>query len=292
MVVDVVVPQRLLDHQQVELVEFPEMLDFVQGISGVGVTTEYDVRPARTNTFQHLQVPARFHLHLDATIAGRELSLNLVEKLVDRILNADRNTARDFALRAAQQLPQRLLPLPGFRIPERVFNRGLGHAMTSNSGHQRRRLGGGRKGPSQQRGGEVVLDGWPGGFQPFRTVIGIFAGHTFPPTVNPVTMRSDEKNASAVGAAKAGLEEMHERHLKFAERDGFKFHKHEPTTDTEELYFGSGSQRPSRNFPFPCWSRLYPSTANPPEKASRNSSRLRSWISCARLRVSGWDFHS
>ena len=40
MIVDVVVPQRLLDHQQVELIELLQMLDLVQRVGGIGVATE------------------------------------------------------------------------------------------------------------------------------------------------------------------------------------------------------------------------------------------------------------
>ena len=37
-------------------------------------------------------------------------------------------------------------------------------------------------------------------------------------------MHGDQQDAAAVGASKAGLEKMDERHVNFAERDGFNLH--------------------------------------------------------------------
>ena len=38
-------------------------------------------------------------------------------------------------------------------------------------------------------------------------------------------MNGDQQNAAAVGTAKARLEKVDERHVNFAERDGFDFHR-------------------------------------------------------------------
>src|SRR5580698_8045894 len=133
MVVDVVVPEWLFDHQQIELVELAQMLDLVESVGGVGIATQSDVSPARANSLQNIEVPAGFHLHFDAAIAGGKFALNLVQQLFDGILNADGNSARNFSQFAAQQFPQRLLLLSGSNIPECVFNRSFGHAVTADS---------------------------------------------------------------------------------------------------------------------------------------------------------------
>src|ERR1039458_9679652 len=72
--------------------------------------------------------------------------------------------------------------------------------------------------------GEVVSDGEPGAFGPLAAVEGIFAAHAFAPAVDSVAMRGEQKDAAAVGASKARLEEMDERHVNLAESDGFNLH--------------------------------------------------------------------
>jgi len=50
MVVDVIVPQRLLNHEKVELIEFAKVLHLVQRIGRVGIATQHDAGPSQTNT--------------------------------------------------------------------------------------------------------------------------------------------------------------------------------------------------------------------------------------------------
>src|SRR5580698_5348050 len=69
-IVNVVVPERLLDHQEIELIELSQMLDLIQRVSGIGVATQDDFRPAGTNTFEYIDVPARFHFDFNAQITG------------------------------------------------------------------------------------------------------------------------------------------------------------------------------------------------------------------------------
>ena len=73
------------------------MLFVGQGVSGVGIATQRDIGPAGADFLQHLDVPAGLHLDLDALIAGRQLSFDLLQQLVMRILNADADAASDFA---------------------------------------------------------------------------------------------------------------------------------------------------------------------------------------------------
>src|SRR5271166_808308 len=84
-----------------------------------------------------------------------------------------------------------------------------------------------------------MLDGGPGRVQPFRAVIRILAGHTFAPTVDPVTVRGYQENTAAISSAKTRLKKMDERHVNFAECDGFEFHIKPINTEGAEE-----SQRP------------------------------------------------
>src|ERR1022692_1421211 len=52
MKIDFVVPKRLLDHEQVEGIEFAQVLNFVKRVSGICVHTENDIRPARPDFFE------------------------------------------------------------------------------------------------------------------------------------------------------------------------------------------------------------------------------------------------
>src|SRR5438270_4690621 len=105
MVVNIVVPKRLLDHQQIELVEFAQVLDLIQRIGGIRIATQDDVRPARANLFENIDIPSRLHLDLDASVTGSQFRLDLFQQLFDRILDADGNTALDLTAGPAQQLP-------------------------------------------------------------------------------------------------------------------------------------------------------------------------------------------
>ena len=116
------------------------------------------------------------------------------------------------------------LLLRGLGIPDCIFERRLGHAMATHFSEQGRTFAGRVESLSQQRGNQVLCDRRPGALDPFAAVEGIFADDAFAPTVDAFAMDGDEKNAAAVGATKARLEKVDERHLNFTESDGFNFH--------------------------------------------------------------------
>src|SRR5689334_21253363 len=115
--IEIIMPERLLDHEQVEGIEFFQVVDLVQRISRIGIATQDDLRPASADLFKDFHVPSGLALYLDAAITGVQLSLNFFQQLLVRILNPNGNAAGDFFLRSAQQLPQRHLPQLGFRVP-------------------------------------------------------------------------------------------------------------------------------------------------------------------------------
>ena len=79
--VEVVVPEGLLDHQQVELVPAGDVVEVLHAVGGVGVAAERDVRPAVANGLEDVVVPAGLALQLDALIAGGEFGGDLVHQL-------------------------------------------------------------------------------------------------------------------------------------------------------------------------------------------------------------------
>src|SRR5207253_1421785 len=68
--VEVVVPERLLDHEQVEFVPACDVVEVLHAIGGVGVAAQGDVGPAVADGLEDFGVPAGLALELDALIAG------------------------------------------------------------------------------------------------------------------------------------------------------------------------------------------------------------------------------
>ncbi len=75
-VIEIVVPQRLFDHQQVERVEGGQVVGVPEPVSGVGVATQRDARPAMAHPLEDLHIPARLALELDALVAGGQFPLD------------------------------------------------------------------------------------------------------------------------------------------------------------------------------------------------------------------------
>src|SRR5271169_3684360 len=121
MVVDIVVPERLLNHKQIELVEFAKMFKLIQSVGGIGIATQRDVRPPRTDALKNLHIPSRLDFDFDAAIPGGKFDLNLVQQLLDGILDADGHATWDLVPSTTEELPQRLLLLSSLRVPECVF---------------------------------------------------------------------------------------------------------------------------------------------------------------------------
>src|ERR1039458_3691529 len=89
MKIEIVSPQRLLDHQQIEAVETLKTVAVGQGVGGISVTAQQNTRPARADLLQHFDVPARLHLDLNALVSGGQLGFNLLQQLLVRILDTD-----------------------------------------------------------------------------------------------------------------------------------------------------------------------------------------------------------
>lgn len=109
-------------------------------------------------------------------------------------------------------------------MPEGVLDGGLGHAVAADFCHEGCAFLGAGKCAAKDCGREKVLDRGPGALNPFRTVIRGLAGNTLGPAGDPVGVNAEKENTPRVSAAETGLEEVHERHFQFAQRDGVDFH--------------------------------------------------------------------
>src|ERR1700722_428379 len=105
--VKVIRPQRLLDHQQVELIETDQVVSVPEAVCGVGIAAQTNFRPAVANCFEHLHVQARFALQLDSLVPLGDGRSYFVDQLFQRGLDADGDAASDRFPDAAQQLIER-----------------------------------------------------------------------------------------------------------------------------------------------------------------------------------------
>src|ERR1700734_2522935 len=71
---------------------------------------------------------------------------------------------------------------------------------------------------------KIMHHGGPDAVDPLTAVEGVFAGHAFSPALYALAVDRNQKNAAAISAAEAGLKKVDQRHLNFAECDGFNFH--------------------------------------------------------------------
>src|SRR5580765_3146599 len=109
--------------------------------------------------------------------------------------------------------------------------------MGANLGKQGRALAARFQTLSQESRNQVLGHGRPGAFDPLTAVEGIFAHDALAPSVDAFTVDGHQENAAAVGATKARLEKVDERHLNFTQSNGFNFH------DLSEILFTTQAQR-------------------------------------------------
>src|SRR5437867_3653940 len=89
-----------------------------------------------TDGFDDIVIPTRADLYLYAFIPGVELGLDLLQKLLDRVLNADRNAAFYLGAYAADVPPERMGEFFGLKVPASSLNTRLGHTMAADLFHR------------------------------------------------------------------------------------------------------------------------------------------------------------
>ena len=76
--------EGLFDHQEGELVHGPEHISVGEGVRGVGIYREQDVRMRRPHGADALQVRTGLDLELDTTVALRQVALDLFQQGLGR----------------------------------------------------------------------------------------------------------------------------------------------------------------------------------------------------------------
>src|SRR6267142_2126217 len=69
-----------------------------------------------------------------------------------------------------------------------------------------------------------MLQRGPGGFDPFLAIERVFGRDAFSPPHHAIALGGEQEDAAAIDTAKARLKEMDERHLDFAQGNGFNLH--------------------------------------------------------------------
>ena len=95
--------ERLLDEEQIEVVELGEVSRVTQRVRGVGVDLQQHlVTEALSDGADHLHIPAGFDLELDPDVPLRDVAVHRVEQGGYRVHDPDRDAARHAVARRAQ----------------------------------------------------------------------------------------------------------------------------------------------------------------------------------------------
>ena len=92
---EVVVRERLFDHEKPVGVEPPQVRKVREVIRRVGVHGERQIAEAFAHPVQDRQVPAGLDLQLDPLVPEPDVSLDPVEELTDPFLNSETHPRRD-----------------------------------------------------------------------------------------------------------------------------------------------------------------------------------------------------
>ena len=129
----VVLGQRLLDQQKVELVEPGEVVGVGAGVGGVGVDLQRCVRPDEAaHGGDGLEVAAGLDLQLDADVAVVHVAGHGGEQLVDGVVDADADAARDARSLDAEQVGERAVGGAQLGVEHGHLQRRLRHRVAAN----------------------------------------------------------------------------------------------------------------------------------------------------------------
>src|SRR3989454_2070029 len=224
MIRHIVVLERLLDHHEVERIEPGEMVRVRRRVGRVGVHHQRDRAEARAYGLHRLEIPAGLDLDLDPAIPRGELALDLRGKIVERLLNADRDARRDAGARTAERAAERLASQPRVEVPRRHLDGGLRHAMAADRLERGEDLTRVREGGAEHARRDEVRDDVPRGLVRLGAVVRILLGDALAVAGCTAAVDAHEDEVFVVDAAEAGLEEMDERELQQTQLQAFDLH--------------------------------------------------------------------
>ena len=225
--VDVVVTQGLLDHEQAELVHLLEQGRILEGVGRVRVDHQHPIGEGRSGRPRVADVAPRLDLHLDPQIAVLQEATDLLDQRLGRGLNADADThndsiAYDVPTRVdilaeaeagllSEQIPDRALqPRFGEVVPAHTFEALGALARVAKRGLKRKR---------DQIVGKDMPAGLSGLIRVARSIRGVLA-----PADDAVADGPDKDDVSVTLTAEAGFERRNKRHANLIQVDLLEFH--------------------------------------------------------------------
>mgnify|MGYP007107674785 CR=1 FL=1 len=228
-IVDVLIAERLLQHEQVERVERLQRGGVGQSVGRVGVEHQRDVRELGAHGPRQLHVVARLDLQLDAPVALLQVAGNDVYRLGEARLDADADAdldalARPFRVGERQLLGEGEAVALGRQIPDRLLQRRLGQRVAAHEAEARRDLLRLVQLCAEQGRDEEILEDVPRCVHRLVAVAGVVGGHALAPALQPVRVDGDDDGVALLLGAKAGHERRDEHLADVIEVDRFDAH--------------------------------------------------------------------
>src|SRR3989442_7015805 len=123
--------ERLLDHEQAEIVEQSQVILLTDGIGTVGIDGKQDVWVAAPHFSHRLNIPTRLDLELDPLITLCQVSINPIDKLIERGLDAEADTHWNARACSSDELRQRLAPCPCQQDHISEFQASISHVVST-----------------------------------------------------------------------------------------------------------------------------------------------------------------
>ena len=203
--------ERLFDHQQAEVVERSEDVEVLEGVRGVRVDRQEDVRMVGPDRRDAVEVHPGRDLELDPPVAVGEVPVHLGTQLIGGLGDADRHAAEDGLPGRSQVRGERLAASSQLGVQHRVHEGRLRHRVAPDEAEDivqrlRRYLR-----LVEQGGREERLDRTPGALVPLRTEVGLDVGDAFTPSLGVVGLDPDQDAFLARRDPERGSERPHER---------------------------------------------------------------------------------
>src|SRR5579872_723786 len=189
------------------------MLSFIQRIGRIGIATEKYVCPPRPQAFKYIEIPPRLYFDFDALVAGGKRNFDFSLQLFNRILDANRDSARNFLSCSSQQLPQGNLFGLGFGVPKCILQGSFCHTMSTDTRKLMSTIASSSEGFAQECWRKKVFNYQPCGIGKFFAIERTGIGHAFSPAVDALAVNGDEKNAASFDAPEAGFKVVDQRHV-------------------------------------------------------------------------------
>src|SRR5262249_21351324 len=138
---DVVPIERLLHHEQFEIVESCKVFCVVEPVRGIRIHREKDLRELRADRLHKVVVFSRLDLQFDSLVSAAEFLLDLCHQGVWALANAKRDATVNLLLYTAKKTRKGKAGELGFCVPKGIFDAAFGHFLAPNTGDEFRKFG-------------------------------------------------------------------------------------------------------------------------------------------------------